>query len=119
MNSNTNMPDADNDCSLDEAFLMYGVQREENENQDDNSIISSDNSETLDERLNSQLFIVVPRWKERFYLSFPLKSQIALLTISLKAIQEVECHVWNFDQCYNRFQRIRFLSVTMFGYADV
>eukprot|EP00984_Skeletonema_dohrnii_P025505 scaffold14689_cov139-Skeletonema_dohrnii-CCMP3373.AAC.2 len=49
--------DCENEHSLDEFFLMYGIQREETATQDDFSIPSED-SETLKERLNSQLFVV-------------------------------------------------------------
>ena len=51
---------------------MYGIQREENENQDDNSI-SSDNSETLDERRNSQLFIVRASVDGKILSQFPIE----------------------------------------------
>lgn len=52
---------------------MYGIQREENEKNDDNSIISSDNSETLDERLNSQLFIVRASVEGKILSQFPIE----------------------------------------------
>ena len=51
---------------------MYGIQREENEKKDDNSI-SSDNSETLDERLNSQLFIVRASVEGKILSQFPIE----------------------------------------------
>ena len=89
MDSNTSMRDADNDCSLDEAFALYGIQREESEKKDENSV-SSDCSQTLDERLNSQLFIVRASLEGKILSQFPIEESDS---IANHLVENTRCRV--------------------------
>lgn len=94
LNSNNGIRDCDNEHSLDEMFLMYGIQSNGAETQADDHSISSDNSETLDERLNSQLFVVRASVDGKTILSqFPIEESesIAAHLVERNARGRVSC----------------------------
>lgn len=93
LNSNNDIKDCDKEHSLDEMFLMYGIQRDGAEAQDDHSS-SSEDSETLNERLISQLFVVRASTDGKKILSqFPIEESenIAAHLVERNARGKVSC----------------------------
>lgn len=93
LNSNDDIRDC-NEHSLDEIFLMYGIQRDGDATQLEDHSISSENSETLDERLNSQLFVVRASVDGKKILSkFPIEDSesIAAHLVERNARVRVAC----------------------------
>lgn len=70
----TNNEDYDKEHPGDEVFLMYGIQSTNTKTEDDCSIsIASEGSEALNERLDSQLFIVRALASGKILAQFPIE----------------------------------------------
>ena len=91
--SDENISNYDNENSLDEAYLMYGVSRVREKEMKDDISISSDESEMLKERRNSKLFIVRAAADGKVLSQFPIDEvdSIASLLVERNSMTRAPC----------------------------